>query len=82
MGADGDGAYRLDRRDEMAARLVRFEAAAKSLAEAMSMIGDNRPFIEFREIPGIVFQPSPLACGFCSIGNRCEKSVRRGRIST
>ena len=65
-GADGHGAYRLDRRDELAARLVRFEAAAKSLAEAMSMIGDDRPFIEFREIPGIVFQPSHLACGFCS----------------
>jgi hypothetical protein len=82
VGADGDGTYRLDRRDELTARLVRFEAAAKSLAEAMSMIGENRPFVEFREIPGIVFQPSPLACSFCSIKNRCEKSVHRWRMST
>jgi hypothetical protein len=82
VGADGDGTYRLDRRDELAARLARFEAAAKSLAEAMSRIAEDRPFIELREIPGIVFQPSPFACGFCSIGSRCEKSVRKVKRST
>jgi hypothetical protein len=76
VGADGDGAYRLDRRQNIAARIARYEAAAVSLADAMSAVDGDRSFIGLPEIPGIVFQPSRLACGFCSIGNSCEKSLR------
>jgi hypothetical protein len=77
VGADGDGAYRLDRRQELVARLARYEAAARSLAGTISTIEEDRPFIGLHEILGIVFQPGRLACGFCSIGHRCDKSMRR-----
>jgi PD-(D/E)XK nuclease superfamily len=82
VGADGDGAYRLDRRRNLAARLAQYETAARSLADAMNTIDEDRSFIGLQEIPGIVFQPSRLACGFCSIGNWCEKSVRRDNRNT
>ncbi len=81
VGADGDGAYRLDRRQNLAARLVRFEAAVASQADAISAIDEDRSFVGLPEIPGVVFQPSRLACGFCSIGISCEKSVHLGRGS-
>jgi hypothetical protein len=76
VGAGGDGAYRPDRRQELAERLARYEAAAVLLADAMSAINEEKAFIGLQEIRGIVFEPSRLACGFCSIGNYCEKSLR------
>lgn len=77
VSADGDGTYRVDRRRDLAARIARYETAAVSLADAMSKIDEDRAVIGLQEIPGIIFQPGRLACAFCSIGDHCQKSVRR-----